>query len=121
MPVKDKSVTDRIVEREDKRLPPSTGLSLRLTRRALLKHVVAAAAAWTIRPWRIGVPLAFGQGVDNPAPTQTLEAYTNTPAMTLTLEAYADTLIPGQKRFPATGQSPAWSAVRARCRGARSR
>lgn len=100
MPVKNKSEADRIIEREDERLAPSTGISLRLTRRALLKHVALLAAAWTIHPWRIGVPSAFGQEMDAPATTQTLEAYDDTPAMTQTLEAYADTLIPGEKRFP---------------------
>lgn len=100
MPVKNKSETNRLIECEDERLAPSAGISLRLTRRALLKHVALLAAAWTIRPWRIGVPSAFGQGIDQPATTQTLEAYDDTPAMTQTLEAYADTLIPGQKRFP---------------------
>ena len=100
MPVKDRSETHRIIEREDERLAPSTGISLRITRRALLKHVAALAAAWTIRPWRIGVPSAFGQGTGQPT-TQTLEDYNDTPAMTQTLEAYADTLIPGEKRFPA--------------------
>ncbi len=101
MPKKNKSETQRIIEREDERLAASTGTSLRLTRRALLKHVAAFAAAWTISPWRIGVPSAFGQAMDQPATTQNLEAFTNTPAMTQTLEAYADTLIPGEKRFPA--------------------
>ncbi len=100
MPVMNKSETHRIIEHEDERLAGSTGISVRLTRRALLKHVAALAAAWTIGPWRIGVPSAFGQGIDQPATTQTLEAYTDTPAMTQTLEAYADTLIPGEKRFP---------------------
>ncbi|MGO9604333.1 MAG: DUF5987 family protein [Candidatus Binataceae bacterium] len=100
MPVMKRSEIRRIIKREDERLAPSTGISLRLTRRTLLKHVAALAAAWTISPWRIGVPSAFGQGMDDPATTQTLEAYTNTPGMTQTLEAYADTLIPGQKRFP---------------------
>ncbi len=89
-----------MIEREDERLAKSTGLSVRLTRRALLKHVAALAAAWTISPWRIGVPSAFGQEMAQPGTTQTLEAYTDTPAMTQTLEAYADTLIPGEKRFP---------------------
>ena len=101
MPVMKRSEIRRIIKREDERLAPSTGISLRLTRRALLKHVAALAAAWTISPWRIGVPSAFGQEMEQPATTQTLEAYTNTPAMTQTLEAYADTLIPGEKRFPA--------------------
>lgn len=87
MPVMNKSEIRRIIKREDERLAPSTGISLRLSRRALLKHVAALAAAWTIGPWRIGVPSAFGQGTDDTAMTQTLEAY-------------ADTLIPGEKRFP---------------------
>jgi enediyne biosynthesis protein E8 len=77
----------RIIEREDERLVRSTGISVRLTRRALLVHAGALAAAWTIGPWRIGVPSALGQGMDEPPMTQTLEAY-------------ADTLIPGEKRFP---------------------
>jgi enediyne biosynthesis protein E8 len=100
MPMMDKRETHRIIEHEDERLAGSTGISFRLTRRALLKHVAALAAAWTIGPWRIGVPSAFGQGMDQSASTQTLEAYSDTPAMTQTLEAYADTLIPGEKRFP---------------------
>ena len=91
-----KSETRRIIEREDERLAGSTGTSLRITRRTLLKHVAVLAAAWTIRPWRLGVPSAFGQGTNQPA--QTLDELT--PAMTQTLEAYADTLIPGEKRFP---------------------
>ena len=101
MPVKNKSETQRIIEHEDARLAQSTGSSLRLSRRALLKHVAALAAAWTISPWRIGVQSAFGQGMDQPPTTQTLDAFTDTPAMTQTLEAYADTLIPGEKRSPA--------------------
>jgi enediyne biosynthesis protein E8 len=96
-----KRETRRIIEREDERLAKSTGNSLRLTRRALLKHVAALAAAWTISPWRIAMPSAFSQETSQPATTQNLEAYTDTPAMTQTLEAYADTLIPGEKRFPA--------------------
>lgn len=87
MPVMKTIETHRIIEREDERLARSTGISVRLTRRALLKRVAALAAAWTICPWRIGVPSAFGQGMEDPAVTQTLEAY-------------ADTLIPGEKRFP---------------------
>ena len=98
MSVMKRSEIRRIIKREDERLAPSTGSSFRLTRRALLKHVAAIAAAWTISPWRIGVPFAFGQGTDPPA--QTLQDFDNTPAMTQTLEAYADTLIPGEKRFP---------------------
>jgi hypothetical protein len=66
-----------------------------------LVRAAALAAAWTLGPWRIGVPSAFGQGMDHPATTQTLETYADTLATTQTLEAYADTLIPGQKRFPA--------------------
>lgn len=97
--MKNKNETDRIIERQDKRLPRSTGTSLRITRRTLLKNVAALAAAWTIAPWRIGVPSAFGQDTEQPA-TPTLEDYNNTPAMIQTLEAYADTLIPGEKRFP---------------------
>jgi hypothetical protein len=93
-----KSETHRIIEREDERLAGSTGISLRLTRRALLVRAATLAAAWTISPWRLGVPSAFGQGTNQPA--QTLADYDNTPAMTQTLEAYADTLIPGEKRFP---------------------
>ena len=87
------SETHRMIDREDERLAGSTGTSLRLTRRALLVRAAALAAAWTTRPWQIGVPSAFGNGLD-PAAT------TETPAVTQTLEAYADTLIPGEKRFP---------------------
>ena len=77
----------RIIEREDERLAQSTGSTFRLTRRALLKRTAALAAAWTVSPWPISVPSAFGQGMDRPNMTQTLEAF-------------ADTLIPGEKRFP---------------------
>ncbi|MGO9591737.1 MAG: DUF5987 family protein [Candidatus Acidiferrales bacterium] len=98
MPLMKRSEVRRIIKREDERLSRSTGLSLRITRRALLKNVAALAAAWTISPWRIGIPPAFGQETDQPA--QTLQDYDNTPAMTQTLEAYADTLIPGEKRSP---------------------
>ena len=91
------SETHRMIEREDERLAGSTGISVRLTRRALLVRAAALAAAWTIRPWGIGVPSAFGRGMDDTALTQTPEDT----AMTQTLEAYADTLIPGEKRFPA--------------------
>jgi enediyne biosynthesis protein E8 len=101
MPVMDKSETHRIIEHQEERLAGYTGISVRLTRRALLVRVAALAAAWTIGPWRILVPSAFGQGMDDPAMTQTLEAYALTPSMTMTLEAFADTLIPGEKRFPA--------------------
>ena len=93
MPGRNMSETHRVIEREDERLAGSTGISLRLTRRALLVRAAALAAAWTTLPWRIGVPSAFARGVDHPETTQT-------PAMTQTLEAYADTLIPGEKRFP---------------------
>jgi enediyne biosynthesis protein E8 len=84
------SETHRMIEREDERLARSTGISVpvRLTRRALLTRTAALAAAWTVCPWPIGVPSAFGQGMDRPSMTQTLEAF-------------ADTLIPGEKRFPA--------------------
>ena len=88
MPGKNLSETQRMIEREDERLAPSTGMSVRLTRRALLARTAAVAAAWTIGPWRISVPSAFGQGMDSPSMTQTLEAF-------------ADTMIPGEKRFPA--------------------
>ena len=77
-----------MIEREDERLAQSTEISLRVTRRALLGRVAALAAAWTISPWGIGEPSAFGRATDESG-------------MTLTLEAFADTLIPGQKRFPA--------------------
>jgi hypothetical protein len=82
------SDTDRIIEREDERLSPSTDNSVRLTRRALLKRTAALAAAWTVCPWPISVPSAYGQEMD---PLGT----------TPTLEAFADTLIPGEKRSPA--------------------
>jgi len=81
------SETHRIIEREDERLARSTGISVRLTRRSFLVRAAAFAAAWTICPWRIGVPSASGKGLGHRAITQTLEAF-------------ADTLIPGQKRFP---------------------
>lgn len=84
-----------MIEREDERLAHSTGISLRLTRRALLVRAAALAAAWTTRPWPIGVPSAFGRGIDHPPTTQTPDAVTQT------LEVFADTLIPGEKRFPA--------------------
>ena len=94
MPGTDMNETHRMIEREDERLAPSTGTSLRLTRRALLVRAAALAAAWATRPWQIGVPSAFARGIDHPEPTPA-------PAMTQTLEAFADTLIPGEKRFPA--------------------
>lgn len=77
----------RMIEREDERLARSTGISVRLTRRSFLVRAAALAAAWTISPWRIGVPSASGKGLGHRAITQTLEAF-------------ADTLIPSQKRFP---------------------
>lgn len=77
----------RMIEREDERLARSTGISVRFTRRSFLVRAAALAAAWTISPWRIGVPSASGKGLGHRAITQTLEAF-------------ADTLIPGQKRFP---------------------
>ena len=79
--------TQRMIEREDERLAQSTGMSVRLTRRALLARTAGFAAAWTICPWRISVPSAFAQGTDSSSMTQTLEAF-------------ADTMIPGEKRFP---------------------
>jgi enediyne biosynthesis protein E8 len=100
MPVIKPGEAHQIIEREDQRLAGSAGISLRVTRRALLKRVAALAAAWTIWPWRIDVASAFGHGMDDLTGTQTLAAYSNTPGMTQTLEAFADTLIPGQKRFP---------------------
>jgi len=81
------SETDRWVDREDERLAQSAGSSLRLNRRTLLKRTAALAAAWTVCPWPISVPSAFGQAPDSDLVTQTLEAF-------------ADTLIPGEKRFP---------------------
>ncbi len=81
------SETQRMIEREDERLARSTGISVRFTRRSFLVRAAALAAAWTISPWRIGVPSASGKGLGHRAITQTLEAF-------------ADTLIPGQKRFP---------------------
>lgn len=80
------SEIDRMIEREDKRLARSTEISVRLNRRSFLVRAATLAAAWTICPWRIGVPSAFGEGIDH--------------GVKLTLEAFADTLIPGQKRFP---------------------
>ena len=77
------------------RLARSTGVSIRLTRRSFLVRAAALTAAWTICPWRVGVPSAFGQGMDGHQ------------AMTQTLEAFADTLIPGQKRSRGTERSPA--------------
>ena len=87
MPGENMSDTHRMIEREDERLADSIGSSVRLTRRALLKRTAALAAAWTVCPWPIGVPSAYGQTMDRPS-------------MTLTLEAFADTLIPGEKRNP---------------------
>jgi hypothetical protein len=86
MPGTSSSDTHPMIEREDERLAPSVGDSVRLTRRALLTRTAALAAAWTISPWAIGAHPTFGRGV--------------TPSsMTQTLEAFADTLIPGEKRF----------------------
>lgn len=90
------SEMQRMIEREDERLARSTGISLRVTRRSFLVRTAALAAAWTICPWRIGVPSASGQGMDQQAMTQTLDLE----KIKQTLEAFADTLIPGQKRFP---------------------
>jgi len=100
MRVKNKSEIDRIIRREDSRLPPSTEKSLRLTRRKLLKSVAALAAAWTISPWKIGVPSALAQGTGPAGTTQIPASDSDADPTTLTLEAYADTLIPGEKRFP---------------------
>ncbi|HTR62746.1 MAG TPA: DUF5987 family protein, partial [Candidatus Binataceae bacterium] len=98
--MKNKSEIDRIIRREDSRLPPSTEKSLRLTRRKLLKSVAALAAAWTISPWKIGVPSALAQGTGPAGTTQIPASDSDADPTTLTLEAYADTLIPGEKRFP---------------------
>ena len=81
-----KSEIQRIIQREDGRLAKSTTISVRITRRSLLKRVAVLAAAWTVSPWRFGLRSAFAQPLD--------------PTVTQTLEAFADTLIPGQKRFP---------------------
>ena len=81
-----------LIESEDGRLARSTGISVRVTRRSFLVRAAALAAAWTICPWRIGVPSAFGQEMGRQE--------TDLPGMKETLEAFADTLIPGQKRFP---------------------
>jgi hypothetical protein len=65
----------------------------------LLKSVAALAAAWTISPWKIGVPSAFGQTPLSPTQPQSDDDGLD-PTTLMTLEAYADTLIPGEKRFP---------------------
>jgi hypothetical protein len=78
-----------MIELEDDRLAQSIGSSVRLARRTVLTRTAALAAAWTISPWAISAPRAFGRGIDPP------------PSLTQTLEAFADTLIPGEKRFPA--------------------
>ena len=88
MPGKSTSDTHRMIEREDERLAQSIGTSVRLTRRALLTRTAALAASWTISPWAIGAHPTFGRGMDPSSMTQTFEAF-------------ADTLIPGEKRFPA--------------------
>jgi hypothetical protein len=88
MPGSSESHTHRMIELEDDRLAQSIGSSVRLTRRTLLTRTAALAAAWTISPWAISAPTPFGRGIDPPSLTQTLEAF-------------ADTLIPGEKRFPA--------------------
>ncbi|HUO05197.1 MAG TPA: DUF5987 family protein [Candidatus Binataceae bacterium] len=95
-----KSEINRIIEREDERLAPSTPNSLRMSRRTLLTSVAALAAATTIAPWAIGVLSAFAQGTGPEATTEIPASDSDTDATTLTLEAYADTLIPGEKRFP---------------------
>jgi len=77
-----------MIEREDERLAESTGMSVRLTRRTLLKRAAALAAAWAVCPWKFSVSSASAQTMDRPSMIQTLEAF-------------ADTLIPGEKRFPA--------------------
>src|SRR4051812_35453189 len=88
MPGKSTSDTHRMIERDDERLAQTIEGPVRLSRRALLKRTAAFAAAWTVCPWQITVPSAYGQTMDRPSMTQTLEAF-------------ADTLIPGEKRFPA--------------------
>lgn len=80
------SETDRMIDREHDRLALPADASLRLSRRALLKRTAALATAWTVCPWPIGVPPAYGQSMDRPSMIQTLEAF-------------ADTLIPGEKRY----------------------
>jgi hypothetical protein len=77
-----------MIARQDERLAQSIGISVRLTRRALLTRTAALAAAWTVSPWAIGARPAFGWWMDPSSTTQTLEAF-------------SDTLIPGEKRFPA--------------------
>jgi hypothetical protein len=89
------SETHRMIEREDERLAKSTGTSFRLTRRALLVRTAALAAAWTVCPWPISVPSAFGRESG-----REFGRDPNRQSTTQTLEAFADTLIPGEKRFP---------------------
>ena len=91
------------IHRMEERLARSIGISVRVTRRSFLARAAALAAAWTICPWRIGVPSAFGQEMDPQAMTQTIDPE----AIKQTLEAFADTLIPGQKRSRGTERSPA--------------
>ena len=87
MPGSSESETHRMIDLEDDRLAPSVDSSVRLTRRALLTRTAALAATWTISPWAISAPPAFGRVIDATSQTQTLEAF-------------SDTLIPGAKRFP---------------------
>ena len=89
------SETHRMIEREDERLAKSTGDSVRLSRRTLLKRTAALAAAWTVCPWPISVPSAFGRESG-----RELGRDPKLQSTTQTLEAFADTLIPGEKRFP---------------------
>jgi hypothetical protein len=84
-----------MIEREDERLAKSTGDSVRLTRRALLTRTAALAAAWTVCPWPISVPSAFGRESGREFGREP-----NLYSITQTLEAFADTLIPGEKRSP---------------------
>lgn len=81
------SDADPLIDEDEARFAESIPSSVRLTRRALLKRTAALAAAWTVCPWPISVPDAYGQTIDRTSITQTLEAF-------------ADTLIPGEKRAP---------------------
>ncbi len=73
----------------ERRAEAALPVDLRVTRRQLLKAAALAAVSWQAGSWSFPVPAAFAQ------------AAPDDPAILPTLEAFADTLIPGEKRFPA--------------------
>ena len=65
-------------------------MALELHRRQLLRLGLAAAAAWQLEPWAVHAVAAPAAG-DPLSPVQ----------VAMTLEAFSDTMIPGEKRYPA--------------------